>query len=45
MCSSLFTQPLSEESNLSVCEECWFLPTEKAKWYIYYISFLADKLD
>ena len=28
---TLFTQPLSEESNLSVCEECRFLPLEKAK--------------
>ena len=31
MCITLFTQPLSEESNLSVCEECRFLPLEKAK--------------
>ena len=37
MCSSLFTQPLSEESNLSVCEECWFLPLEKAK-VVYLLS-------
>ena len=49
MCNSLFTQLLSEESNLSVCEECRFLPLEKAK-VVYLLSenidnFLADKLD
>ena len=31
MCITVFTQALSEESNLSVCEECWFLPLGKAK--------------
>ena len=49
MCITLFTQPLSEESNLSVCEECRFLPLEKAK-VVYLLpknidSFLADKFD
>ena len=37
MCITLFTQPLSEESNLSVCEESQFLPLEKAK-VVYLLS-------